>query len=253
MIPVSSFLVIVGLSLLVTRIATVALVHTGLGREVSRFQARSAFTGVGFTTSEAESVVGHPVRRRIVLWLMLVGNVGAVTAMSSLLLSFLDSTTHATWLPLAVLFVGVGLLWIVASSQWIDQQMCRAISWAIGRWTTIDARDYARLLHLREDYGVTELRVEKADWLAGKTIGEASLAREGILVLGIECPGNHFVGAPPAATEVRPGDRLILYGRTPRVAEIDRRGVGAPGDRNHTEAMAEQDRIAREERARAGR
>ena len=46
MLPIVSILVIVGLSLLVTRVASVALVHTGLGREAARFQARSAFTGV---------------------------------------------------------------------------------------------------------------------------------------------------------------------------------------------------------------
>ncbi len=253
MIPVISLLLIVGLSLLVTRIATVALVHTGLGREAARFQARSAFTGSGFTTSEAESVVSHPVRRRIVMWLMLGGNVGIVTAMSSLLLSFLEPAARATWLPVAVLFIGLTSIGIIASSQWVDRTMCKAISWALGRWTTLDARDYARLLHLREDYGVTELRVEPADWLAGKTVGEASLGREGILVLGIECPGNNFVGAPPAETEVRAGDRLILYGRTPRIAEIDRRSAGGSGDQLHTAAVEQQVRIVHEERTRAGR
>ena len=62
MLAVVSLLLIITLSLLMTRIASVALVHTGLSREVARFQARSAFSGVGFTTSEAESVVAHPVR-----------------------------------------------------------------------------------------------------------------------------------------------------------------------------------------------
>ncbi len=37
------------------------------------------------------------------------------------------------------------------------------------------------------------------------------------------CQGNHFIGAPPADAEVRAGDRLTLYGRTPRIAELDRR------------------------------
>lgn len=56
MFAIASLLVVLVLSLLVTRIATVALTHTGLSREVARFQARSAFSGVGFTTSEV--VVG---------------------------------------------------------------------------------------------------------------------------------------------------------------------------------------------------
>ena len=89
MIPIVSLLIVLTISLLVTRVAAVAFVHTGLSREAARFQARSAFTGVGFTTSETEEVVNHPVRRRIVAWLMLVGNIGIITVMSSLILSFI--------------------------------------------------------------------------------------------------------------------------------------------------------------------
>jgi len=91
MISILSLLVIITLSILITRLATLALAHTGLSREAARFQARSAFTGVGFTTTESEKVVNHPVRRRILLLLMLLGNAGIVSAITSLLLGFMDS------------------------------------------------------------------------------------------------------------------------------------------------------------------
>ncbi len=108
MIAVVSVLLVLTISVLVIRVASVALVHTGMGREAARFQARSAFTGASFTTSEAESVVSHPVRRRIVAWLMLAGNVGIVTAMSSLLLSFVDMRgSQGAWLSLGVLLAVV--------------------------------------------------------------------------------------------------------------------------------------------------
>ncbi|NJK33035.1 MAG: potassium transporter TrkA, partial [Deltaproteobacteria bacterium] len=80
MYAIISLLVVVTLSLIITRIATIALMHTGLSRPVSQFQARSAFTGAGFTTQETEHVVNHPVRRRIIRTLMLLGNAGLVTA-----------------------------------------------------------------------------------------------------------------------------------------------------------------------------
>jgi len=89
MVSIFSLLLIISLSILITRIATIALLHTGLSRESARFQARSAFTGVGFTTAESEKVVNHPVRRRILLLLMLLGNAGVATAMSSLILTFI--------------------------------------------------------------------------------------------------------------------------------------------------------------------
>ena len=100
MAAIISLLVVVALSLLITRIATVALTLTGLSQEVARFQARSAFSGVGFTTKESEQVVHHPVRRRIVLLLILLGNAGVVSVLASLILSFSDLTavsyTHLT-------------------------------------------------------------------------------------------------------------------------------------------------------------
>jgi len=61
MVSVIVLLIILTLSILITRIATVALTLTGLSRDSARFQARSAFLGVGFTTIESESVVRHPV------------------------------------------------------------------------------------------------------------------------------------------------------------------------------------------------
>jgi hypothetical protein len=252
MFAATSLLVILLLSLLVTRVASVALVHTGLGREAARFQARSAFSGAGYTTSEAEAVVGQPVRRRIVGWLMLAGNVGLVTAMSSLLVSVLGIEGSGDWQGMAVLAGGVATLWLVASSRWVDSILCRMISRALNRFTDIDARDYARLLHVGQDYGVTELAVREGDWLCG-TLAESGLVQEGTLVLAIECPGGSFIGTPPADTPIRPGDKLILYGRMKCIAELDRRGSGPEGDGLHASAAQEYDEISWEERARAGR
>jgi len=234
-IPVLSLLVVVSLSLLVTRVATVALVHTGLGREVARFQARSAFTGVGFTTGETEKLVNHPVRRRIIMALMLVGNVGIITVVSTALLSVLDIGMGGfSWIPVAVMFGGLLFL-------------------ALRRWTTLDARDYASLLHVRDEYAVSELEIQPGDWVVGKKLSETRLAKEGLLVLGVECPGNNFLGAPSADTEFRAGDRLVIYGRLESIADLDQRRVGPEGDRSHDRAIADQHRVVGSERKLAGR
>lgn len=254
MIAVLSVLLVLAISLTLTRVAAVALVHTGLGREAARFQARSAFTGVGFTTSEAEGVVNHPVRRRIVAWLMLVGNVGVITGMSSLILSFIQIGNSASGaIPFAVLVAGVAALWLAGTSRWVDRRVCRVISWALTRWTSIDARDYAGLLHVHEDYAVCELRVGEGDWAAGRLLGDVELGDEGVLVLGIECPGNHFIGAPGPQVELRAGDRMILYGRTPRIAELDQREPGNEGEQSHRSATGERIQIEQAELVRAGR
>ncbi len=90
MVAVLSLLIVLTFSLLIVRIATVALTLTGLSSESAGFQARSAFTGTGFTTRESEAVVNHPLRRRIVMLLMILRNAGIITAVSSLILSFVN-------------------------------------------------------------------------------------------------------------------------------------------------------------------
>ena len=90
MVAIISLLIVIILSVLVTRVAAIALIHTGLSKESARFQSRSAFTGAGFTTNESESVVNHPVRRRILMLLILLGSAGVISVISSLILSLIS-------------------------------------------------------------------------------------------------------------------------------------------------------------------
>ncbi len=66
MAAITTLLVVVAVSLLITRVATVILTATGMSREAARFQARSAFSTAGFTTRESEAVVDHPIRRKVI-------------------------------------------------------------------------------------------------------------------------------------------------------------------------------------------
>ncbi len=77
--------------------------------------------------------------------------------------------------------------------------------------------------------------------------------RRGFSFLGIECPGGQFIGAPAQDTEIRERDRLVLYGRTPLIGEIDRRRSDSDGERSHLAAVAEQERISDKERSAASR
>jgi len=57
MTSIIPLLVVLILSILVTRMATVAQPLTGLSRASANFLARSAFTAEGFTTNESEKVI----------------------------------------------------------------------------------------------------------------------------------------------------------------------------------------------------
>lgn len=244
MAPIISLLIVLTFSLIVTRVATVALTLTGLSEESARFQARSAYTGVGFTTSESEGVVNHPVRRRILMVLMLTGNAGIVTGMAALILGFVDTSggTDAAK-RLILLVVGILVLSLAARSQVLKRQLDRVIGWALQRWTQLDLRDYANLFKLSDGYAVTELAVDEGEWLTDRTLEQLSLTSEGVLVLGIQSVGGGYVGAPRGSSSIRAGDRLILYGRIQHLNELDDRRRGAQGDLAHAEAVQEQAQV----------
>lgn len=240
MLPVLSLLLVVTLLIVAARVATVALVGTGMPTDAASFQARSALMGVGYTTSEAEDVVNHPVRRRIVLWLMTFGNAGIITGIASLLLGFVGTDSGSSAASRAGLLVGGLLLLLMLSrSKLLEQALGRVIRWALSRWTTLETRDLAGLLRFGHDYGVIELAAMADDWLVETPLHELDLSSEGVLVLGVHRRGGQFVGAPTGDTVIHPGDTVVAYGSLARLAEIDDRHHGRSGDLAHQQAVAE--------------
>ena len=185
--------------LLITRVATVMLTFTGLSRDLARFQARSAFTGVGFTTREAERIVEHPVRRRIIMFLMLMGNgtvVLAITSLVPLVLRMSEAGTGNLFSSLFILGAALFLLWVLASSKWVDRRLFHLIGWALRTFTSLDVRDYHGLLHLSEGFTVLEVPIKGNHWVTGRNLMDLRLADEGIQVLGIQRANGTYVGTP---------------------------------------------------------
>ena len=241
MLAIVTLLVVVLLSLTVVRVATVALVLTGVSRPVARFQARSAFTGCGFATTESEQIVNHPVRRKIVGHLMFLGPAGIVATAGAVVAGIVggDSGGWPFWAKALALLVGLVILVWFSNSAVVDRVMSRWIEHALRRYTSVDARDYAKLLHISGDYGLGEMLVKDDDWLAGRTLADLRLSNEGVLILGIDRPGSEYVGAPASSFTIRPGDSLILYARSGSLADLDRRRRGINGALAHADAVAE--------------
>lgn len=249
MIPIISLLLILTFSILITRIAAIALTYTGLSRQTARFQARSAFTGVGFTTEESEKVVNHPVRRKILLILMVLGNAGVVTAISSLILTFTEVGKGESELLRVVLLVGgIATLWTVSYSSWVDKRLSRVINKMLKRFTDLDVRDYAAVLHLAGEYTVGEILIRPSSWLANRYLDEVDLRAEGIAVLGITREDGTYIGIPHGTTRILPYDTLIVYGRAGALEQIDQRRRDTAGDTAHQKAVEEQERASEAER-----
>nr|WP_274387530.1 TrkA C-terminal domain-containing protein [Salsipaludibacter albus] len=238
---------VVLLSMIVNRIATIALTLTGMSRQSARFQARSALTGAGFTTSESESVVNHPVRRRIVMTLMLVGSAGIVTVIGTLAAttsrSVAASRAGAPGLPLwatyLLMIAGIGAVLLLLRFPPIDRALSRAIRRSLRRYTDLEVRDYEALLEIHGGYSISELLVRPNDWLADKTLAELRPNDEGILVLGVQ-RDKTYLGAPTGRLRVRAGDTLLVYGPQDRIVDLDERPSGPTGDAMRSEAIEDE-------------
>lgn len=248
MTGIISLLLIISLSVLATRIGALALIHTGLSKEAAKFQARSAFMGVGFTTNESEMVVNNPVRRKILTVLMFLGNAGIITTISSVIFSFISLEQSGFFsLEVLVLVLGLLLLLFLSQSKWIDRKLSDVINAALSKYSDLDVKDYYSLLHLSGDYRVSEIRVEEKDWLTNKSLEQLDLAAEGIIVLGIKRENGKYIGAPVGDTQVKKNDILILYGRIRLLEKLEKRKEGNTGDQEHREAVQEQEEIEKKQ------
>lgn len=246
MVAITTLLLVMALSLVITRVATVVLTATGMSRQSARFQARSAFTGAGFTTSESERVVDHPLRRKVIMTLMLLGNAGIVAAASSAILGLRNGAVGAGWWRILELVLGMLALISISRSRWVDQRLTRVISRLLRRYTDLPTRDSDNLLSLGGTYAVSELAARPGDWVVGRALGELELRSEGVIVLGITRADGSYLAVPQAETVVAAGDNLVIYGDQQRVRDLDERRAGPEGDRRHAAAVQQQLGVARD-------
>ena len=244
MIAAFTLFLIVSISALITKIAAIALIHTGLSRESATFQARSAYTGTGISSQETESIMNHPVRRKIIFNLMLIGNAGIVTAMSSLILTFVLPETVASRLyGLLIIVVGMTLVWFAVRSKWLNRGLSRLINKMLKRYTDLEVHDYAAVLHLKDDYKVIEASVDSDGWMCNRTLQELNLREEGITILGVDRKGSDYFGSPSGNFKMLADDVVTIYGKSDGIQSLYNRKKDYYAEREHAKfVQLEEDR-----------
>jgi len=166
MIATLSFVLIVLVNMLVMRGGAVALKLTGLSWDVASFQAQSAFTGAGFTTSESEHLISHPARRKIVGLMMSLGSIGVGSALVTVVVTLTtagEDLQQRTWLMLGSL---LGLS-IAVRTKFIDRLFIPVVTRLLLRSRTLRIHDYEELLRMDKGFSVAQLTVEEDSWLTG--------------------------------------------------------------------------------------
>ncbi len=214
-VPFVALLSIVVTALLIVQLGSNALALTGLSQSTSRFQATSAFFGVGFTTSESELVVAHPLRRRIILHLIISGNIGLTSGLATIILTVVRSDPGNGVVQLLYLFlllaaaVAVGLLFNV---RWVKEPMDALMRRTLRRAGLMQVLDYEVLLRLKEGYSVCEVEIPAGHPFCDQPLSISRPSDRGLVVLGVHRPGGNFVGVPDGDTVLEAGDLLIVYG-----------------------------------------
>ncbi len=246
MIALLSLLLVILFSIIFTRIGAIALEMTGISRDVAQFQAQSAYTGVGFTTSESEYVVSHPVRRKIIRILMFVGSAGIASAIAMLFLTFAGNTQEEALWNFIYLSIGILLLYLFGRSKLVDRALRYLIQGALKRFTKLRVYDYELLLGIGRGYAIGEIHVKENSWLVNRYLRDLRLNDEGVLVLGIERRKGDkmiYIGAPRGDTKILAGDNIICYGPEEVIENLSHRIKGKIGDLEHEkEARREKER-----------
>jgi hypothetical protein len=210
----SVFLLIVFIcvSYLIVRIGSIALEMTGMERSRARFQALSAFSGTGFTTREAELVVNHPRRRKIVTYLMILGNAGIVSVIATFVLSLRQTGTFRPSLNLAIIAASLFVLYRIASHQKLARKLTRKIRETLREKLHFEKVHVEELLQQSDGYGIASILVGRRSKVAGFTLGESGFKEKDLMVLSIE-RDEGVIPVPKAQNKIQVGDRLVCYGK----------------------------------------
>jgi len=208
-------LLVIFISFLVIRAAAVALMMTGMDEKKAKFQALSAFSGTGFTTKEAESVINNPRRRKIVTYLMVLGNAGIVTVIATFVVSLRPAGIFRPSLNIAIVAASLLILYRITLHQEFAKKLSNKIRETLRKKLHFEKVHIEEILQQSEGYGVASVLIEKESKIAGLTLGQSGLREGDLMVLSIE-RDEEVIPVPKAQSKTQVGDRLIIYGKTDR-------------------------------------
>ena len=209
------------------RIGAIALELTGMPQEQAAFQALSAFSGVGFTTKEAEYALGHPQRRKIIKALIRFGSAGIITTMVAFIGTLLSSKSifemfsrdpRYSWMPfnfptiiLILVVVFFYFLYRALSQPSIARLVKEIISAALLKTKIVKPVSFQEILVNGNGSGVFQIEISENNPLVGKTPKEMDLKNYDICVLYVNRM-SESIDFPPENFCFQLNDIATLYG-----------------------------------------
>jgi len=212
-------ILLIAISVFVVKIATVALKMTGLDEKKAYFQALSAFTGTGFTTNDSELVLRNDIRRKIIIILMVLGNAGLITVITTLVISFGRTNIYPLLINVGVVLVLIIILFKALTHKGITKFLNARIQSGLEKRPIFEKRPVEEVLRIAKNYGIAEVSIKEKYSDLGKTLRESGFRENDILVLAIERE-NAVIPTPKATDKILLDDVLICYGKLSNIEKI---------------------------------
>jgi len=216
---VGILLIAILVSFIIVRIGGFALQLTGIEPDVARFQALSAFSGTGFTTREAERVVGHKTRRRIVTILIILGNAGLVTIIATLVASFTQVEGYMWFfIRLAIIVGGIfGFYQLIIRSN-VGQRILDRLQRPLVNRILREAPAVEEIFHVEKDWAISLVTTKGSSKSIGQSVADITAERD-IEILGIDRAGTYLT-RPDREEKIVEGDRLLVYANRKSLKQI---------------------------------
>jgi len=192
---------------------------TGLDRNTANFQALSAFTRAGFTTRESELVVGHPQRRTIVSWLIVLGNAGIVAVIVTGTSSLALTTDYRLAIAVGIVIVGLYIVYRLFRRAGFTGRWDNLIENRLLRAKGFKKSAVEQLLRLAAGHGVARVTVTRKSPLAGAALQDVEFPTKDISILGLE-RGAKLMSSPTPDKQIQEGDALIVFGRLSTIEQF---------------------------------
>jgi hypothetical protein len=233
---VAIFILTVLVSFVAVRIGAIAFQLTGLEWSQAKFQSLSCFTGTGFTTNEAELIVGHRRRRKIASVIMVMGNAGLIVLIASFANSLqpsqwmrsLTDPVVPDWLPsivvpavnIAIMGAAFYIILRLLGRMNVSDRLTGWLRNILVRRGVLESLSTEELITSAGKQGILRITIGDRNPMIGQPLKELP---DGIQMLAIETDGTIRTDSPEDL-EVGIGDSLICYGELSHVREQLLRG-----------------------------
>jgi hypothetical protein len=196
--------------LLIWWIGSILLESTGMERSRARFQALSAISGTGFTTSHAEEVVDNPRRRHIVSYLMIIGNAGILSFIIAVIVYVRSGLTLPSREVIIATVCTIIFLVLIIRFGLIDK-ITSLLTTRMERARIKSRLRIAQIFYSNYDLTIMKLRTFGAFTGEVDTPDIAALQSKGLNVIAIE-RGKKLMKYPEPEIKITAGDLIICSG-----------------------------------------